>query len=207
MRAGDKVDHPTKRVNELWQTDFTHFTVVGWGCYYWCTLLDDFSRYILAWRLSTTMAATDVQATLQIALDQTGLHHSQLKHRPRLLSANGPAVIADALRDYLKPYPIHHLHGRPLHPQTQGKIERYHRSMKSVVKLNTFYFPWELEQAVADFVVYYHPQRYHESLDNLTPDAVLLGRTQAVLTQRERIKHPTLPQPRAAHRQTLLQAF
>jgi transposase InsO family protein len=207
VRAGDKFEHPTKRVNELWQTDFTQFKVIGWGWYYLCTILDDFSRYILAWRLSTTMAATDVQDTLQLAVDKTGIQHIQVKHRPRLLSDNGPAFIADALRDYLKPYAIDHLHGRPLHPQTQGKIERYHRSMKSIVKLNTFFFPWELEQAVADFVVYYNTQRYHESLDNLTPEAVYLGRTQEVLTQREHIKQQTLQQRRNRHLQTVVQAF
>ena len=163
VRAGDRFEHPTQRVNELWQTDFTQFKVIGWGWYYLCTVLDDFSRYILAWRLATTMAATDVQETLQLAVDKTGIQHVQVKHRPRLLSDNGPAFIADALRDYLKSYEIDHIHGRPLHPQTQGKIERYHRSMKSVVKLNAFFFPWELEQAVADFVVYYNTQRYHES--------------------------------------------
>lgn len=207
VRAGDKFEHPTERVNEMWQTDFTQFKVIGWGWYYLCTILDDFSRYILAWRLSTTMAATDVQDTLQIALDKTGIQHIQVKHRPRLLSDNGPAFISDALRDYLKPYDIDHLHGRPLHPQTQGKIERYHRSMKSVVKLNTFFFPWELEQAVADFVVYYNTQRYHESLDNLTPEDVYFGRTQEVLTQRERIKQQTLQQRRNSHLQTVVQAF
>ena len=78
--------------------------------------------------------------------------------------------------------------------------------MKSVVKLNTFFFPWELEQAVADFVVYYTTQRYHESLDNLTPEAVFLGRTQAVLTQRDHIKQQTLQHRRAAHRPTVVQA-
>lgn len=80
----------------------------------------------------------------------------------------------------------------PIPPQTQGKIERYHRSMKSVVKLNTFFFPWELEQAVADFVAYYNTERYHESLDNLTPADVFFGRAEEVLTRREMIKQQTL---------------
>jgi putative transposase len=207
VKASDKFKNPTKRVNEMWQTDFTQFKVYGWGWYYLCTILDDFSRYILAWRLASTMAATDVQDTLQIAIDKTGLQHIQVEHRPRLLSDNGPAFIADALKDFLKPYDIDLIHGRPFHPQTQGKIERYHRSMKSIVLLNTFFFPWELEQALADFVVYYNTQRYHESLDNLTPEDVYLGRTQEVLTQREFIKQQTLQQRRNAHLQTIVQAF
>jgi putative transposase len=207
VKASDKFENPTKRVNEMWQTDFTQFKVYGWGWYYLCTILDDFSRYILAWRLSSTMAATDVQETLQIAIDKAGVHHIQVKHRPRLLSDNGPAFIADALKDFLKPYDIDPIHGRPFHPQTQGKIERYHRSLKSIVLLNTFFFPWELEQAIADFVAYYNTQRDHESLDNLTPEDVHLGRTQAVLTQREFIKQQTLQQRRNTHLQTIVQAF
>ena len=74
----------------------------------------------------------------------------------------------------MRPLDIDQIHGRAHHPQTQGKIERYHRSMKSIVKLNTFFFPWDLEQAIADFVTYYNDQRYHESLDNVTPADVIL---------------------------------
>ena len=196
VKASDRFEHPTQRVNELWQTDFTQFKVVSWGWYYLCTVLDDFSRYILAWRLASTMGATDVQETLQMALDLTGIEHIRVKHRPRLLSDNGPAFIAEALADYLKPFEIQQVHGRAHHPQTQGKIERYHRSMKSIVKLNTFYFPWELEQAIADFVAYYNHERYHESLDNVTPVDVYFGRQQEVLTQRASIKQQTLQQRR-----------
>jgi putative transposase len=197
VKAGDIFENPTKRVNEMWQTDFTQFKVIGWGWYYLCTVLDDFSRYILAWRLAPTMATTDVQDTLQIALNATGIEHVKVQHRPRLLSDNGPAFIAEALDTYLKPYRIKQIHGRPRHPQTQGKIERYHRSMKSIVKLNTFYFPWELEHSIADFVAYYNHERYHESLDNVTPVDVYFGRYEEVLTQREIIKQQTLLERRS----------
>lgn len=142
------------------------------------------------------MASSDVQDTLDVALTETGVTRIKVKHRPRLLSDNGPAFISDALAEYLKPYQMLHIHGRPYHPQTQGKIERYHRSMKSVVKLDTFYFPWELEQAIANFVAYYNHQRYHESLDNLTPADVYWGRAEEVLTQRQIIKEQTLMERR-----------
>lgn len=196
VKASDRFKHPTQQINELWQTDFTQFKVVSWGWYYLCTVLDDFSRYILAWRLSPSMAATDVQETLLLTLEQTGVEQVQVRHRPRLLSDNGPAFIAQALADFLQPFDIDHIRGRAHHPQTQGKIERYHRSMKSVVKLNTFFFPWELEQAIADFVAYYNTVRYHESLDNLTPADVYFGRKEEVLTQRDIIKQQTLHERR-----------
>jgi transposase InsO family protein len=202
VKASAKFKNPTKRVNEMWQTDFTQFKVINWGWYYLCTILDDFSRYILAWRLAPTMAATDVQDTLIIALEETGVAHIKVKHRPRLLSDNGPAFIAEALVDFLKPYEINHIHGRAHHPQTQGKIERYHKSMKSIVKLNTFFFPWELEQAIADFVVYYNHDRYHESLDNVTPADVYFGRQKEILTQRQIIKQQTLLERRKMNLQT-----
>lgn len=202
VKASDKFKNPTKRVNEMWQTDFTQFKVVNWGWYYLCTILDDFSRYILAWRLAPTMAATDVQDTLNIALEKTGIEHIKVKHRPRLLSDNGPAFIAGALANFLKPYAIKHIHGRAHHPQTQGKIERYHKSMKSIVKLNTFFFPWELDQALADFVAYYNHERYHESLDNVTPADVYFGRQEEILTQRQIIKQQTLLERRRINLQT-----
>ncbi len=75
---------------------------------------------------------------------------------------------------------------------TQGKIERYHRSMKNVVKLRNYEFPWELEQAIGEFVEYYNKHRYHESLDNLTPEDVYFGREEKVKTRREKIKESTL---------------
>ncbi len=72
MQAGDKFDQPSARVNELWQTDFTYFKIIGWGWYYLSTILDDYSRFIVAWRLCTTMAASDVTDTLDDALAFTG---------------------------------------------------------------------------------------------------------------------------------------
>jgi len=87
-----------------------------------------------------------------------------------------------------------HTRGAPYHPQTQGKIERYHRSMKAVVKLDHDYFPWHLEDALRAFVAYYNNERYHESLDNVTPADVYFGRHQTVLSARERIKQLTMKQ-------------
>jgi putative transposase len=72
----------------LWQTDFTYLRVIGWGWFYMSTALDDFSRYILAWKLGTTMTATDVTETLRLALNAAGLNHATVQHRPRLLSDN-----------------------------------------------------------------------------------------------------------------------
>ena len=85
-----------------------------------------------------------------------------------------------------------HVRGRPLHPQTQGKIERYHRSMKNVVKLDNYYSPGQLESKLKEFVRYYNYNRYHESLQNVTPAEVYYGKAEKRLEKREKIKWITL---------------
>lgn len=202
--AADKFKHPTKRVHELWQTDFTYFKVIGWGWYYLSTVLDDFSRYIIAWKLTTSMSHQDVQDTLDLALAATGLTQIQVHHRPRLLSDNGAAYVSKQLATYLKTFEIRHTRGAPYHPMTQGKIERYHRSLKNVLCLDNFYFPWELEQAVDAFVEDYNHQRYHEALDNVTPADVYFGRHHALHHQRDALKQQTFQLRRQHHLQALL---
>ena len=134
----DKFEKPTKRVHELWQTDFTHFKVLDWGWYYLSTILDDYSRYIIAWKLAPTMATSDVEETLELALEKSGLEKVRVRHRPRLLSDNGPAYLSKELKQFLKRKDIDHIRGAPYHPQTQGKIERWHRSMKIIVQLQNY---------------------------------------------------------------------
>ena len=192
MSASDAFQHPTTRVHEMWQTDFTYFRIIHWGWYYLSTVLDDFSRYIIAWKLSPTMGATDVTETLDQALAITGVAQIRVKHRPRLLGDNGSAYLSGELRDYLGDRQMAHTRGRPYHPQTQGKIERYHRTMKNVVKLQHYYFPWELEATLRDFVAYYNNERYHESLDNVTPADVYFGRQYEIISERDRIKKRTM---------------
>jgi len=199
VSAKKKFEQPTKKVNELWQTDFTQFKVQDWGWYYLSTILDDYSRYIIAWKLSPTMGERDVEETLELALQKTGLEQARVRHRPRLLSDNGPAYLSKDLKKYLKRKNINHIRGRPYHPQTQGKIERWHRSLKNVVKLQNYYSPSELEKAIGEFVEYYNHERYHESIDNLTPSDVYSGKSKEVLTQREQIKQDTLARRRRSN--------
>ena len=203
MSASDHFQNPTRRVNELWQTDFTYFRVVGWGWYYLSTVLDDYSRYIIAWKLFKTMAASDVQETLDMALEATGVTQEvRVRHRPRLLSDNGPCYVSQELKDYLRQQGLEHTRGAPYHPMTQGKIERYHRSMKNVVKLEHYYYPWDLERAIGQFVEHYNHHRYHESLNNVTPGDVFFGRASQILSRRERIKQRTLVQRRMENLKT-----
>ncbi len=188
MKAADTFAQPTTAPNQLWQTDFTYLRVIGWGWFYLSTVLDDFSRYILAWKLCTTMTATDVSDTLAMALRSSGLERVRVRHRPRLLSDNGPSYLSAQLGSWLAEHGMTHTRGKPYHPMTQGKIERYHRSMKNQILLENYYLPGQLEARLAEFVDYYNMRRYHESLDNLTPADVYFGRGQTILTRRENIK-------------------
>ncbi len=203
LSAKDKYDQPTTRVNEMWQTDFTYLKVVHWGWYYLSTVLDDYSRYILSWRLCTGMSAGDVKATVDEAIARSGVEHVRIRHKPRLLSDNGPCYISGELKSYLEDRGVRHIRGKPYHPMTQGKIERYHRSMKSILLLDNYYSPGDLEAQIASFVEYYNNERYHESLENVTPADVYLGRSARILERRKRIKRETIKRRRNAYWRTV----
>jgi putative transposase len=202
LSAGKVFPHPTHRPNELWQTDFTYLHVVSWGWYYLSTVLDDYSRYILAWTLRTSMAATDVMETLDLARAAAGIERVPVVHRPRLLSDNGPCDISGELATYLETHGLPHTRSAPYPPMTQGKIERYHRSLKNVVKLEQYYSPWEVERAIARFVEDYNHRRYHESLQNVTPADMYHGRQATILARRDRIKQRTLQRRKRENLQT-----
>ncbi|MEA2817678.1 MAG: hypothetical protein QOI93_5492 [Rhodospirillaceae bacterium] len=200
IKAADAFKDKTTAPNQLWQTDFTYLKVIGWGWFYLSTVLDDFSRYILAWKLCTTMKAEDVTATLELALQAAGLHEAMPAQRPRLLSDNGSSYIAGDLARWLDDRKIKHLRGAPYHPMTQGKIERWHQTLKNRILLENYFLPGDLETQIAAFVDDYNHRRYHESIDNLTPADVYFGRGPTILAERERIKRQTIADRRLRHR-------
>jgi putative transposase len=199
IKAADEFKEKTTAPNQLWQTDFTYLKITGWGWYYLSTVLDDFSRFIVAWKLCSTMKAHDVSDTLELALAKSGLDHVNVGHRPRLLSDNGSSYISADLAEWLEDKKIEHIRGAPYHPQTQGKIERWHQTLKNRVLLNNYYLPRELEAEIAAFVENYNHRRLHESLNNLTPADVYFGRGQAILEERKRIKKLTIQNRRLQH--------
>jgi transposase InsO family protein len=201
VKAAEEFHTKTTAPNQLWQTDFTYLKVTGWGWFYLSTVLDDFSRYVIAWKLCTTMAASDVTETLDLALAASGCTQARVRHRPRLLSDNGPCYIADELAQWLDKQAIDHVRGAPCHPQTQGKIERWHQTLKNRILLENYHLPGDLEAQVGAFVEHYNHRRCHESLRNLTPADVYFGRGQTILLDRERIKHQTIQQRRLIHHQ------
>lgn len=163
------------------------------------TILDDYSRYIISWKLCTTMKAADVTDTLDLALEASGCNQATVVNKPRLLSDNGSSYVAADLAEYLEDKGMDHVRGAPHHPQTQGKIERWHQTMKNRVLLENYYLPGDLERQISAFVTHYNNQRYHESLANLTPADVYHGRGAKILKMREQIKKQTFRKRRLQH--------
>lgn len=199
IKAADEFRDKTTAPNQLWQTDFTYLKVGIWGWYYLSTVLDDFSRYIIAWRLCTTMKARDVTDTLEDALRASGCDQARVIHKPRLLSDNGSSYVAGDLATWLENQGMEHIRGAPYHPQTQGKIERWHQTLKNRILLDNYYMPGDLEAAIGRFVDHYNHRRYHESLNNLTPVDVYFGRSQSIIEKRKKIKETTLRNRRLQH--------
>jgi putative transposase len=137
MKAANEFQDKTTAVNQMWQTDFTYLKIIGWGWYYLSTILDDFSRFIIAWKLCTTMKTEDVTDTLELALTASGCNQAHVRHRLRLLSDNGASYVSGELAEWLDKQHMSHVRGAPYHPQTQGKIERWHQTLKNRILLKT----------------------------------------------------------------------
>lgn len=191
----------TSRPNQMWATDGAYLKVAGWGYYYLVTVLDDYSRYILAWRLQPDMTAGSLIEVIQQAVEETGMAEVPLRDRTALLSDNGPGYLSRVFGAYLRFMGIQHIVASPYHPQTNGKIERYHRTLKAEVKLVVYETPSDLERAVAAFVDYYNYRRYHEGIGNVTPADVYWGRRESILAWRKEVKQRTRQLRRQYYRQ------
>jgi len=199
IKAAEEFKDKTTAINQMWQTDFTYFKIIGWGWYYLSTILDDYSRYIIAWKLCSTMRASDVTETIELALAASGCDQAVVQHKPRLLSDNGSCYISGELAEWMQKQEMEHIRGAPFHPQTQGKIERWHQTMKNRILLENYYLPGNLEQQIGAFVDHYNNHRYHESLNNVTPADVYFGRDKDILREREKIKKQTIQYRRLQH--------
>jgi transposase InsO family protein len=117
VKAAEAFHTKTTASNQLWQTDISYLKVIGWGWFYLSTVLNDVSRYDIAWKLCAGMAARNVTDTLELALEISGCSEVRVRHRPRLLSDNGPGYIAGELANWLATRGMEHVRGGPSHPQ------------------------------------------------------------------------------------------
>ena len=179
---------------------YDRYLAFGRGWFYLSTILDDYSRYIIAWKLCTTMKTKDVTDTLKLALQASGFDRAKVMHKPRLLSDNGSSYISGDLAEWLEEYKMDHLRGAPCHPQTQGKIERWHQTLKkNRILLDNDYLPRDLGKQIGQFLDHYNNRRYHESLSNVTPAEAYLGRDTAII-ERRKIKEMTIQTRRLKHK-------
>ena len=192
FKAGKEYHRKTKHPNELWATDCCHLRVIDWGWYYLVTTMDDFSRFILAWDLKVDMTGGSLEDVVQMAVDSTGMIDVPLEDRTVLLSDNGAGYISQQFNEYLRLAGIKHITASPFHPQTNGKIERYHRSLKGEINQVPHDMPSELKEAIRTFIDYYNYRRYHEGLGNVTPYDVYTGKHLEIMQRRKEFKSRTL---------------
>ena len=192
LTAAKEYHTKTTRPHQMWATDASYFRVVGWGYYYLVTVMDDHSRFILAWKLQKDMSANSLIEVVQEAVDATGMTDVPVENRARLLSDNGAGYVSRAFRDYLHLVGIGHILAAPFHPQTNGKVERYQQSLKREVNQLPYEAPSQLERAITDFVDYYNYRRYHKALGDVTPADVLYGRREQILERRKEVQIQTI---------------
>jgi transposase len=200
FKAGKEYRRKTTRPNELWASDCCHLRVVDWGWYYLETVMDDFSRFILSWDLKTDMSGGSLEDVVQQAVDLTGMTDVPVEDRTVLLSDNGAGYISQQFNHYLHLVGIRHITASPFHPQTNGKIERYHRSIKGEINQRPYDMPSELKEAIRAFIEYYNYRRYHEGLGNVTPYDVYTGKQHEIIQRRKEVKSRTLESRREYNR-------
>ncbi len=163
-----------------WHTDISYLNIAG-TFYYLCSVLDGYSRFIVHWEIREAMKESDVETILQRSLE---LHPDA---RPRIISDNGPQFIANDFKHFIRLAGMTHVRTSPYYPQSNGKIERWHKTLKlTTIRPNSPSSVEEARELVAKFVEHYNNVRLHSAIDFVTPADKLAGREEAIFAERDR---------------------
>lgn len=182
---------PTKAVDEIWQMDGTNFFIPEFGYYKAIPVLDDHSRKVLACPLLPDESGQSASDAFEIAMETAQREGHVIETRPTLLTDNGAGFSGEVLAKYLKARGVPHIFGAPYHPQTQGKVERFNRTLKERVNLWLYGTPDDLRAAIDKENEEYN-ERPHEALKNVCPNDVYAGRQNEVLERRAKIRLETM---------------
>ncbi|MFH1615407.1 MAG: IS3 family transposase [Planctomycetota bacterium] len=167
------------KAHEHWHIDISYINICG-TFYYMCSVLDGFSRYIVHWEIREAMKESDVEIILQRAREKFP------DAKPRIISDNGPQFIAKDFKEFIKVSGMTHVKTSPYYPQSNGKLERYHRTIKGTcIRVNTPLSLSDAQRLVTDFVDHYNNNRLHSAIGYITPNDKLKGRAEMILAQRE----------------------
>lgn len=177
-KKGDGFQQPLK-AHEHWHIDISYMNICG-TFYYMCSILDGFSRYIVAWDIRESMTEAEVELILQRAREKFP------DARPRIISDNGPQFVAKDFKEFIRISGMTHVKTSPYYPQSNGKLERYHKTIKGdCIRVKTPLSLADCVRLVAEFVEHYNTRRLHSAIDYITPKAKLDGRAEAILAQRD----------------------
>lgn len=182
---------PTTDVDEIWQMDATNFFVPEFGYYKGIPVIDDHSRKLLACPVRRDESGESASDAVEMALEQAQREGHLIDDKPILLTDNGAGFAGKVMAKYLRARGVKHIFGAPYHPQTQGKVERFNRTMKEKVNLWVYATPEELQTAIDKMVEKYN-ETPHEALKNVCPNDVYAGRQKEILERRAKIKLETL---------------
>jgi putative transposase len=167
------------KAHEHWHIDISYINICG-TFYYLCSVLDGFSRYIVHWEIRQSMKESDVEIILQRSREKFP------DVTPRIISDNGPQFIARDFKDFIRICGMTHVKTSPYYPQSNGKLERYHRTLKSdCIRPNTPLSLKDAQRVVSNFVGHYNNRRLHSSIDYVSPLDKLEGRAEQILAARE----------------------
>ena len=196
LAAGKEYHRKTTGPHQMWATDASYFRVVGWGYYYMVTVMDDYSRFILAHRLQRDMTSDSFIEVVQEAVDRTGMDQIPIEDRTRLLSDNGPGYVSGPTETAWAWWASSTYWQRPSTLRPTASWSAATRPFKRDVNQLPYELPSDLEASIVAFVNYYNCRRCHKALGNVTPSDVLKGRRQEILRHRKEVQAQTIQRRR-----------